>query len=77
METTWDTDEVIRWIDNDEPLYHLAYHLALTQIDLADALRSDVDWEQYNDNITAADVDWDHVAAYIMDHVAAYTLEDM
>lgn len=64
-DTTWDTDEVIRWIDNDEPLYHLTRHLARTQIDLAGTLASEVHWERYNADIDVNLVDWDHVATYL------------
>lgn len=68
-DTSWDTDEVVRWLDNDPALYELARHLARTQIDLAGALASEVTWEHYNSDIYCNDVDWDYVAKHVQDEL--------
>lgn len=68
-DTTWDTDEVIRYIDNDEPLYHEVRYMArriFNEHELAKALRDQIGWENYNNSIDTDEVDWEHVAHYLL-----------
>lgn len=57
MDTTWDTDEVLRWISNSEGLYVdiVMHHLS------AKDLFNELDISQLHADIDLSKVDWDYV----------------
>lgn len=62
-DTTWDTDEVERWLANDEGLYGYCRVLAGRYEGSALAqMVASIDWETYNPDIDTDGVDWDYVA---------------
>jgi hypothetical protein len=68
-DTSWDTDEVERWIANDEGLYDYCRVLAGRYEGAALAqMVASIDWETYNPEIVDDNVDWDHIAEQLMEY---------
>jgi hypothetical protein len=61
--TTWSTDEVERWIDNDYDLYRLVTGQG-TWMDYDEMwdMLSAIDWQAYNGDIDPDEVDYDYLA---------------
>lgn len=68
-DTTWDTDEVERWIANDEGLYDEARSFArrtYSTASLAIRLRDEIRWCDYPYmQVDYDEVDWEHVAEFV------------
>ena len=63
-DTTWDTDECERWIDNEYNLYDLvlAYGKWMTHDELTSFLASDIDWRYLNGDIDPDEVNYGYLA---------------
>lgn len=64
-DTTWDTDECERWIDNDYNLYEvvLAQGRWMDTDELARWLEADIDWRYFNSDIDTDEVDFEYLAS--------------
>lgn len=61
----WDTNEVILWIDNDEPLYHIARR-ANSVTDLRRSIAACTGSNEYF-TVDPEEVDWEYVYQYLQD----------
>lgn len=67
QESTWETEELIRWIINDEGLYYAAQE-AIRRLHpepaaALEAWAEEIDWSFLGDDFDWKQVDWDEVAS--------------